>query len=62
MDKSLTNDNTATSSIKQQKDIKMEIERACRVKVKIFLKKDELPEVDETLWTITFCLYISDSC
>lgn len=52
MDKSLKNDNTATSSIKQQKYIKMEIERACRVKVKIFLKS-ELSEVDEMLWTIT---------
>lgn len=37
-----------TSSIKQREDIKMETKRACRVKLKIYLKS-ELPEVIENV-------------
>lgn len=61
-EKWLKNDNSTTSSIKQWEDIKMETERACRVKVKIYLKSEVIEVIenvmDNYLHVCTFQIFI----
>lgn len=53
------NDNSTTSSIKQWEHIKMETERACRVKVKIYLKSKVIENVmDNYLHVCAFQIFI----